>query len=324
MKKIHTLPEIHFIPFSEINEQRPILLISSTPAWNAVKDKLHLTIDEQPVPMQATKPHWDALITPQPSFSEVVYAVGGGLVADAGKYMAFRLGLPLVVLPTALSVDAFFTASAGIREQGMVKYIEASSPDQVVIDFDIITAAPPQIRAAGITDVLSILTGSWDWQFAHQKGMNPVGMDFNPWAYKNAQTILQGVLDCADAAGAGDHAGLKQLLDCLCMEVQLCNQIGHARPEEGSEHYFAYCAEQFTGPAWPHADLLGPGILHIAKLQGQDTQAVEAAMQACHIPLDRIPVDVVERAIGELPEYCQKHDLPFGIAHTLKRKTGHE
>ena len=63
MKKIHTLPEIHFIPFSEINEQRPILLISSTPAWNAVKDKLHLTIDEQPVPMQATKPHWDALIT---------------------------------------------------------------------------------------------------------------------------------------------------------------------------------------------------------------------------------------------------------------------
>ena len=173
MKKIHTLPEIHFIPFSEINEQRPILLISSTPAWNAVKDKLHLTIDEQPVPMQATKPHWDALITPQPSLSEVVYAVGGGLVADAGKYMAFRLGLPLVVLPTALSVDAFFTASAGIREQGMVKYIEASSPDQVVIDFDIITAAPPQIRAAGITDVLSILTGSWDWQFAHKKGINP-------------------------------------------------------------------------------------------------------------------------------------------------------
>lgn len=317
MKQIHTLPEIHFMPFSEIDEQRPILLISSTPAWNAVKDKLHLTIDVQPVPMQATKPHWDSLITPQPSFSEVVYAVGGGLVADAGKYMAFRLDLPLVVLPTALSVDAFFTPSAGIREQGMVKYVEATSPDRVVIDFDIIAAAPPQIRAAGITDVLSILTGSWDWQFAHQKGMNPVGMDFNPWVYQNAQTILQGVLECANAAGAGDHGGLKQLLDCLCMEVQLCNQIGHARPEEGSEHYFAYCAEQFTGPAWPHAELLGPGILHIAKLQGQDTQTVEAAMQACHIPLDRIPKEMLENTLQVLPEYCNKHNLPFGIAHTL-------
>ncbi|OGN91432.1 MAG: hypothetical protein A2Y88_05585 [Chloroflexi bacterium RBG_13_48_10] len=76
-------------------------------------------------------------------------------------------------------------------------------------------------------------------------------MDFNPWVYKNAQTILQGVIDCAEALGAGNHEGLKQLLDCLCLELQLCNLIGHARPEEGSEHHVSYCAEQFTSPAWP-------------------------------------------------------------------------
>ncbi|OGN91431.1 MAG: hypothetical protein A2Y88_05580 [Chloroflexi bacterium RBG_13_48_10] len=70
-------------------------------------------------------------------------------------------------------MDAFFTATACIHEQGTVKYVEARSPDQVVIDFDIIAAAPSQKREAGITDVLSILTGSWDWQFAHKKGINP-------------------------------------------------------------------------------------------------------------------------------------------------------
>jgi glycerol-1-phosphate dehydrogenase [NAD(P)+] len=322
MKQICHLPAIQFTPFSEIDEKRPILLVTSTPAWNAVKTHLKLTIDYQPEPIKATAHHWDALITPQPAYSEVVYAVGGGLVADAGKYMAYRLGLPLVVLPTALSVDAFFTAAAGIREDGSVKYIEARPPDQVVIDLEIIAASPRQLRAAGITDVLSILTGSWDWQFAHQRGMNPAGMEFIPWVYENAQSILHGALDCAEAAGRGDHAGLKQLLDCLCMEVQLCNQVGHSRPEEGSEHYFAYCAEQFTGPAWPHADLLGPGILNMARLQGQESDAVEAAMKACHIPLDRIPVEVVERTIRELPEYCQKHNLPFGIAHTLSNKSG--
>ena len=322
MKQIHHLPVIQFIPFGEIDEKRPILLITSTPAWNAVKEYLHLTIDSQPEPTKATTPHWDDLITPQPEYSEVVYAVGGGLVADAGKYIAYRLGLPLVVLPTVLSVDAFFTAAAGIRENGTVKYIDTRPADQVVIDFEIIAAAPPQLRAAGITDVLSILTGSWDWQFADQRGLNPEGMELIPWVYENAQSILQGVLDCAEAAGRGDHAGLKQLLDCLCMEVQLCNQIGHARPEEGSEHYFAYCAEQFTGPAWPHANLLGPGILQMAKLQGQETQAVESAMQACHIPLDRISADVVEQSIHALPEYCRKHNLPFGIAHTLGSMSG--
>jgi glycerol-1-phosphate dehydrogenase [NAD(P)+] len=317
MKLINHLPDIQFVPFSEIDEKRPILLITSTPAWDAVKDNLHLSIDSQPVLLKATAPHWDALITPQPTDSEVVYAIGGGLVADAAKYMAFRLGLPLVVLPTALSVDAFFTASAGIREDGGVKYINARPPDQVLIDFDVIAAAPPYIRAAGITDVLSILTGCWDWQFAHERGMNPIGMEFIPWVYENAQSILHGALDCAEAAGEGDHAGLKQLLDCLCMEVQLCNQIGHARPEEGSEHYFAYCAEQLTGPAWPHADLLGPGILHMASLQGQETHTAEFAMNACHIQLDRIPAEIVERTLGALPDYCHMHKLPFGIAHIL-------
>jgi glycerol-1-phosphate dehydrogenase [NAD(P)+] len=142
-------------------------------------------------------------------------------------------------------------------------------------------------------------------------------MEFIPWVYENAQSILHGALDCAEAAGEGDHAGLKQLLDCLCMEVQLCNQIGHARPEEGSEHYFAYCAEQLTGPAWPHADLLGPGILHMASLQGQETHTAEFAMNACHIQLDRIPAEIVERTLGALPDYCHMHKLPFGIAHIL-------
>ena len=317
MEHINHLPDIQFIPFPEVDEPRPVLLITSTPAWEAVKDLLHLTIDSHPQPVKATTAHWDELITPQPAYSEVVYAVGGGLVADAGKYIAYKLGLPLVVLPTALSVDAFFTSDAGIREDRAIKYIDARSPDQVVIDFDVISAAPPQLRAAGMTDVLSILTGSWDWQYADQRGMNPMGMEFIPWVYQNAQSILQGVLEAAKAAGDGDHAGLKQLLDCLCMEVQLCNQLGHSRPEEGSEHYFAYCAEQFTGPAWPHADLLGPGILAMAKLQGQDSKAVEAAMRACHIPLEHLSPDVVERTIRDLPAYCQKHDLPFGIAHTL-------
>jgi glycerol-1-phosphate dehydrogenase [NAD(P)+] len=101
------------------------------------------------------------------------------------------------------------------------------------------------------------------------------------------------------------------------MEVQLCNLVGHARPEEGSEHYFAYCAEQFTVAAWPHADLLGPGILLMAQLQGQEPKIMKAAMMDCNVPLDRIPQDVVTLTLAELQAYCRKHDLPYGIAHTL-------
>ena len=233
--------------FSEIDDKRPALLITSAPAWNAVKDSLRgLNITTTSEVTEATTEHWDALVT-RHSSPEVVYSVGGGLTADASKYIATKLDLPLVVLPTALSVDAFITAASGIRKDGCVYYIETKVPERLILDLGTVAKAPAFIRAAGITDVMSIATGAWDWKFAHEQGNNPVGMEFIPWVYDNAQSILGGVLDCAEAAGCGDADGLKTLYDCLAMEVQLCNQVGHSRPEEGSEHYFAYAVENEMG-----------------------------------------------------------------------------
>lgn len=296
------------------------MLVTSTPAWDAVKDKLRLPIIAQVEPTKATINHWDIL---QSSInnqkSEILYAVGGGLVADAAKSIAVKLDLPLVVLPTALSVDAFITAASGIRRDGCVYYIETKPPETLILDLDIIAAAPDWIRAAGITDVMSIATGCWDWKFAHERGKNPQGMEFLPWVYNNAQSILNGVLDCAKAAGRGDKEGLKTLYDCLAMEVQLCNQVGHARPEEGSEHYFAYSVENLMGHGLPHGDLVGPGIMIMSKLQGQDTGPLEAALKACHIPLDCIPADAIQQTLKNLPEYVRKHNLAYGIAHEMEQ-----
>jgi glycerol-1-phosphate dehydrogenase [NAD(P)+] len=246
-----------------------------------------------------------------------IYAVGGGLAVDAAKYMANALDLQLVCLPTALSVDAFLTSASGVRHQGCVQYIETKPPDRLIIDVDVLAVAPASIRAAGICDVLSIATGLWDWEFAAEKGRNPEGMELIPWVADVAQAILDGAIGCAEAAGAGDADGLKELLDCLALEVQLCNQIGHSRPEEGSEHYFAYSAENLMGKGLPHGDLVGPGILLMAEFQEQETVELEEALRACHIPLDRIPEDISGATLVGLPAYVRKHKLPYGIAHEL-------
>lgn len=319
MNKFPNLPTVHLMPFAEIDDKRPALLVTSAPAWDAVKDSLRgLNIVERIEVTEATTEYWDNHQSKiQNRKSEVIYSVGGGLTADAAKYFAFKLNLPLVVLPTALSVDAFITAASGIRKDGCVYYIETKVPERLILDFETIAKAPAFIRAAGITDVMSIATGAWDWKFAHEQGKNPPGMEFIPWVYDNAQSILSGVLDCSKAAGRGDKDGLKTLYDCLAMEVQLCNQVGHSRPEEGSEHYFAYAVENEIGHGLPHGDLVGPAILLIARLQGQDTTRFEKALKACNVPLNNIPQDMVERTLKLLPAYCQKHNLSFGIAHTL-------
>jgi glycerol-1-phosphate dehydrogenase [NAD(P)+] len=313
MKLIQNLPITHLIPLREVEEKRPVALVTSAPAWKAVHNELHLPIAWQTEVFEATTENWDDIST---GFEgEVVYSVGGGLTADAAKYFAAKHDLPLVVIPTALSVDAFITAASGIRKGGCVYYIDTKPPENLILDLDVIAAAPETIRAAGISDVMSIATGSWDWKFADSRGKNPPGLEFTTWVYENARVLLEAVLDCAEAAGQGDRSGLKTLFDCLALEVQLCNQVGHARPEEGTEHYFAYCAENHLGHGLPHGDLVGPGIINAARWQGQDIGRLEKALKACHIPLDHIPPEVVEQVRLELPAYCTHHNLPYAIAH---------
>lgn len=315
MQTIWPVPAIAYVNWREIREQRPVALVYSAAALEAVSDHLSLDVVWRMDVGDAAEATWRAASVSLTG--EVVYAVGGGLAVDAAKFLASENGLPVVSLPTALSVDAFFTWASGVRQDGCVRYLETGPPERVVVDLDVLARAPAAVRAAGICDVLSIATGLWDWRYAHELGKNPPSTAYSPWVGRAAEAILDGALACAAAAGRGEPEGLKTLLHTLVLEVQLCNLIGHSRPEEGSEHYFAYAVENVMGKGLPHGDLVGPGILVMAALQGQDVAPLREALRACHIPLTNIPSDVMLRTLTELPAYCARHGLPHGIAHDL-------
>ena len=318
MNTIPAVPPVDLMPLSNIDETRDVALITSAPAWDAVSGLLRLSVAVRRDVEIADEAHWKSMAGD--IAGDVIYAVGGGLAVDAGKYLSHTTDLPLVCIPTVLSVDAFFTWASGVRRDGCVVYLETTAPNRVVVDFNVLAAGPPSVRAAGICDVLSIVTGSWDWRYAETLGKNPPSMRYIPHTADTARSIMHGVMDAAEAAGRGDEGGLKTLLDALMMEVQLTNQIGHARPEEGSEHYFAYAVENEMDHGLPHGDLVGPGIVLAAALQGQDVAPLKRALEAANIPLTNIPKNVIEKTVSTLPAYCVRHELPYGIAHeaTLK------
>jgi glycerol-1-phosphate dehydrogenase [NAD(P)+] len=106
---------------------------------------------------------------------EVVYGIGGGLVADAAKYIGWKNNLPTVIVPTALSVDGFFTALVAVREAGTVGYETTGPAERVIIDWDVVSSAPPQIRGTGIVEILSIVTGLLDWRYAAERNQTTPG-----------------------------------------------------------------------------------------------------------------------------------------------------
>lgn len=316
MKHCWGVPPIRYASLDDLHENRPVDLFVSAGVLDAVGARLHLPSPTVHTVAEATIEHWESFL---PAISgELIYAVGGGLAVDAAKYVAMKTDRQLVCIPTAISVDAFLTWASGYREDGSVRYIETKPPDAVHIDFDLVAAGPLGIRSAGVTDVLSIATGRHDWKFADAAGRNPESMPYDAAVDAMAATIEAACIACAASAGRGEVAGLRRVVECLAMEVQLCNLIGHSRPEEGSEHYFAYAVETLLGKGLPHGDLVGPGIVIMAWYQGQDIKPLKDAMKAANVPLDRIPSDVIKATLRMLPAYCQQHQLPFGIAHTLE------
>jgi glycerol dehydrogenase len=89
---------------------------------------------------------------------DCVIAAGGGKCVDAGKAVAFRLGTSVVVVPTLASNDAPCSAvSVLYSPEGVSTGVEfyPSNPAFVVVDTDIIAAAPERYLVAGMGDAMA-------------------------------------------------------------------------------------------------------------------------------------------------------------------------
>lgn len=321
--RIPRLPNIEKVPFSSIEDKRKSVVLTTEPAWK-VASQISIKPQQLIYTEGNTKEDMDKLAGN--TEGEVVYGIGGGLAIDTAKYIAAANGLPLVVLPTILSTDAFLTDATGVRENGCVSYLPSKSPDTVIIDMDVLCSAPAAMRASGAADVLSIATAMWDWAEAERLGENPPDRQVTPHVMSVGNTLLQALLANAREIGQGTLAGMTILLDLLCMEVQLCNLCGHSRIEEGSEHYFVYSLEnRLTHPVL-HGELVGLGISLMAILQSQPWMLYRDALADLGINYvltvpqsDGAPAITTEAIVDtllNLSEYVTYHQLPYTIATT--------
>lgn len=89
---------------------------------------------------------------------DALVAVGGGKCVDAGKCVADRLGVPVIVVPTLASNDAPCSAlSVLYTSSGVVTGAEffRHSPAYVIVDTEVIAAASPRYLVAGMGDAMA-------------------------------------------------------------------------------------------------------------------------------------------------------------------------
>lgn len=319
IETIWNLPRIELRELNTVTETRPAAVLTGNRSWDAVGSLLDLPTVVQAEPYTARYNVLEDLAANLPEQVQVVYGVGGGLVCDVAKYVAWKNGLPSVIIPTTLSVDGFFTSLVAVRKDNVVYYENTGPAEKVIVDMQVVANAPKHIRGTGIVEILSMTTGLLDWQYAAKKNKNTYLERFQPWAAGIAAGIAQQAYKIAKGVGEGRPEALRNLLDLICVEVQLTNQLGHNRPQEGSEQYFAYAIEPKAarGTGIPYADLVGPGILIAAALHKQNIAPIRDTLLDAGVRLGQLKRDDIIETLTLLPDYVQEHNLPYSIVHDM-------
>ncbi len=282
----------------------PWALLGEQCAWNPAQvhmvDNMDLSTLET---LDATLPPFD-----------VIVGLGGGSCCDTAKYLAWKRGARMVLVPTIISVDAPLTNMVAVRVDKAVRYVGDIYPEELLVDYDLIRRAAPELNRAGAADIASIHTALFDWRLAHEA---------NDEAYDADVALLaQECLDELDRNASEVYnvtpRGIDTIIDLYRREVEFCARINTSRPEEGSEHLIAYNLEHLTRRHFVHGDLVALGIFLMTRVQNNRHEWAVDLMDRLGLRY-RVPGvtrQEVERCLVTLKDFVKEKNFFFSCVDT--------
>jgi glycerol dehydrogenase-like iron-containing ADH family enzyme len=221
-----------------------------------------------------------------------VIGLGGGQAVDVAKCFAWRLGLPLFQVPTALTVNAPWGHRAGLRVDGIVRYLGWAVPQAVYVDLEVIGRAPPALNRSGVGDVLCYHTAAADWQLARDRGREEPRWPYDPALVAEARRHLDLVLANLDGIRDLTDEGARALVTALRWGGAAFHAAGwNPRHIEGVDHFLFYNLEHRTGRHFIHGQPVGLGIYVGSVLQDNEPDRILDALQ-------RVGLDIRPEAMG--------------------------
>ncbi len=237
-------------------------------------------------------------------------ALGSGTVNDLVKVAAFESGRDYAVVGTAASMDGYAGAGASMSENGVKATKNCKAPVVVVMDLDVIAAAPAFLTASGYGDLVAKIPGGADWILADVTGVEPIDPDVWHMVQSGVATALSRPADLA----AGDPDAFAGLVEGLCLSGLAMQAYGGTRPASGAEHYFSHLWElEHLGadqdPPLSHGDKVAIGSLAMCAfyeaLLGRDLAGVDlAAAAARRQPWEQIEAEIRSVFDGALADHA--------------------
>lgn len=296
----------------------PHILVAHPEPWEHLKPQWGVEPIAIVTPHLLTRDHLEQLVRDLPRAATVV-GLGGGSAMDTAKWIQWRREITLHQVPSLPSVDACFTSSIAVRDVEGVRYEGNARATMVHVDFDLMRRAPRPLIAAGIGDVLSCHTALFDWTLAIDRGVTD-----HPWDDDAADFAVAAIVELeaiAPLIREATNDGLQRLMEQHRIIAARCDALGHARFEEGSEHFFAYCFEHITGRTILHGELVAIGVLIMSTLQRNEPERVRAIVResgARHMPGPLgLTWEEIEATLRALPSFVRAGRYWYSVAHEL-------
>lgn len=204
----------------------------------------------------------DEFIKKNNTISSVV-SYGGGSTIDIGKYIANKLGIDFICIPTMLSTNSYATDKVALIKENKKITLNARIPDKIIIDNELLNLSKDE-NIYGLADVFSIYTALYDWKIAEKDILEKIDDNI----YNMAEKLFKEVLEFVNNNELKDISENNiKLFQFIGTAGYITNLYGTGRPESGSEHILAKEIEKRVNI--PHGISVSVGIIIMSIIQEQ-------------------------------------------------------
>lgn len=171
--------------------------------------------------------------------SDYLLAVGSGTLNDMAKSVSTRLQIPCGVFVTAASMDGYCSKGAALMRGGFKVTDEVHTPEDILIDLDVVCNAPKKMTAAGFGDIIGKYTCLTDWKLSNIVN----GEKINEEAFALMEKARTECIDAFDGLTKYEPDAIAKLMNALItagISMAIC---GNSRPASGSEHHQSHFLE---------------------------------------------------------------------------------
>ena len=195
--------------------------------------KIHVIEQDEPVPDEHVM---GELFMDRPKDTDLVVAVGSGVINDMCKFISFHTNTDYVICGTAPSMDGFLSEGAPLMYKHMKISYDAHGPRAAFFDPRVLAAAPMELISAGLGDLLGKYTCLLDWKIAHLI----TGEYYCQTVVSMVESALDIVTNCTDSIISRDEETITALTKGLLIAGIAMYFVGNSRPASGCEHHMSH------------------------------------------------------------------------------------